>query len=81
MRNISARSGKVALFFVIALLTASAAFSQVKLREAMDTDADGKADLTIFRPSTNVWWTAKSAGGLTATNFGLASEDFMAPGD
>ena len=81
MRNIFARSGKIALFSVMTMLLALPSFGQLSLRRALDTDGDGKADFTIFRPSTNIWYTNKSSGGQTFTNFGIASQDFMTPGD
>lgn len=45
-----------------------------------DKTNDGKADPTIFRPSTSSWQTLNSAGGSTALPFG-ASTDTITPGD
>ncbi|MGI9056666.1 MAG: FG-GAP repeat domain-containing protein, partial [Pyrinomonadaceae bacterium] len=40
-----------------------------------DYDGDGKADLSIFRPSTNTWWILQSSNGLyTSTSFGTAGD-------
>ncbi|MEZ5427175.1 MAG: VCBS repeat-containing protein [Pyrinomonadaceae bacterium] len=80
MMNILTRSGKfIALFACILLLTVSV-FPQLSLRKALDKDADGKADLTIFRPSNNVWYYLNSAG-FVIQQFGLANSDYPAPGD
>ena len=82
MRIISALSGKIALLSVAAFLLALPALSQNSLRKAMDYDHDNHADFAIFRPSNNVWYVNRSSdGGLIATQFGLAAEDYMTPGD
>jgi hypothetical protein len=81
MRNIVAASGKSVFVAALALALTVSAFAQSTLRKAMDTDQDGKADFTIFRPSNNTWYISKSGGGATFTTFGIANEDFMAPGD
>jgi len=82
MRSFLASVGRIGAFTAFALILTVTAFSQLKLRKAMDFDGDGKADFTIFRPSTNIWYVNKSNGsGYIGTNFGLAGEDFMAPGD
>ena len=87
MRNIFARSGKIALFSIFAMLFATPAFSQASLRKAMDFDGDGKADFAVFRPTnpngsaSNFWFINKSSGGVIQTQFGLSAEDFMTPGD
>ena len=63
------------------LHTAHPIFSQPKLVDAMDYDHDNKTDGVVFRASDNTWYIAKSSGGIIATNFGLASSDFVVPGD
>jgi uncharacterized delta-60 repeat protein len=49
--------------------------------ERFDYDGDGKADLSIFRPSNGEWWYQKSSdGGNAAFQFG-AGTDTLTPGD
>jgi len=49
--------------------------------ERFDYDGDGKADLSIFRPSNGEWWINKSSnGGNFAAQFG-AGTDTPTPGD
>jgi len=81
MRNIVAAAGKSVFFAIVALMLVVSVSAQLSLRKAMDTDMDGKADFTVFRPSNNTWYISKSGGGVTFTTFGIANEDFMAPGD
>ena len=45
-----------------------------------DFDADGKTDVSIFRPGAGEWWISKSSGGNFATQFG-AGTDKLAPAD
>ncbi len=45
-----------------------------------DFDGDGKADLSIFRPSTGFWYMNRSTAGFGALQWGLAS-DILTPGD
>lgn len=39
-----------------------------------DRTNDGKADPTVFRPSTGVWYSLNSEGGYTFEEFGLAGD-------
>jgi hypothetical protein len=80
MRNIVAAAGKSVFIAALALVMVASVMGQLSLRKAMDTDMDGKADFTIFRPANNTWYIS-SAAGFTFTTFGLANEDYMAPGD
>src|SRR5690349_6825068 len=81
MKNHLSRSRRVAALAAIFALLAASTTAQLKLRTALDFDKDGKADFSIFRPSNNVWYVAKSGGGADYTQFGLANDDFMTPGD
>ncbi len=45
-----------------------------------DFDGDGKTDVSVFRPSSNIWYIHGSAGADTATNFGTAG-DIQVAGD
>lgn len=47
---------------------------------AFDYDGDGKADLSIRRPSDNVWHLLRATAGYTAMQWGIAG-DRMAPAD
>jgi uncharacterized delta-60 repeat protein len=46
-----------------------------------DFDGDGRADFSVFRPSTNIWYTLRTSDWqVLQTNFGLAG-DIVAPAD
>jgi hypothetical protein len=47
---------------------------------AFDFDADGRSDLSVFRPSDSVWYIDRSTAGFAATQFGL-STDKLTPAD
>jgi uncharacterized delta-60 repeat protein len=45
-----------------------------------DFDGDGRADISVFRPSDRTWYFNQSTNGLSATQFGL-STDKITPAD
>ena len=45
-----------------------------------DYDGDGRADISVFRPSNGVWYLDRSTAGFTAVAFG-ASTDRIVPAD
>lgn len=52
----------------------------VSARTFADFDGDGKADLSVFRPSDKSWYLNQSAAGFSAIQFGL-STDKITPAD
>ena len=81
MRTLSSQSRKPIYFLGMVALLAIGVFGQAGLRRAIDTDNDGKADFSIFRPSNNTWYIIRSGGGIVVQAWGSADEDFMVPGD
>jgi Tol biopolymer transport system component/(2Fe-2S) ferredoxin len=45
-----------------------------------DFDGDGRADISVFRPSDRTWYLNRSQAGFSATQFGL-STDKITPAD
>ena len=45
-----------------------------------DFDGDGRADLSVFRPSSGIWYLNRSQAGFSAFQFGL-STDKITPAD
>ena len=52
----------------------------VPVRTPFDFDGDGKADISVFRSSTNRWYEALSTGPVVEETFGSAG-DVLAPAD
>ncbi len=55
-------------------------FNAVPQKSRADFDADGKTDLSVFRPSEGNWYLNRSTAGFTAVGWGVSS-DLLAPGD
>jgi hypothetical protein len=56
------------------------AFERTPSRTRFDFDADGRSDVSVFRPSNSVWYLNRSTGGFFATQFGLPT-DTSVPAD
>ena len=54
--------------------------SGVSTRTNFDFDFDGKADISVFRPSDGIWYLNQSKNGFTGFQFGAGS-DKLVPGD
>lgn len=52
----------------------------VPRKTQFDFDGDGKADLSVFRPSDRVWYVLSSSAGFGAIQWGLTS-DKLVPAD
>lgn len=49
-------------------------------RAPFDFDGDGKSDVSVFRPSSGVWYLLQSTAGFTGVGFGI-STDKIVPAD
>ncbi len=49
-------------------------------KTAFDYDGDGKSDVSVFRPSSNIWYLNRSTSGFSAFQFGTAG-DILTPAD
>jgi uncharacterized delta-60 repeat protein len=54
--------------------------SNSNVRTRFDFDGDGRADISVFRPSDRTWYLNQSTNGVSATQFGL-STDKITPAD
>ena len=52
----------------------------VVARTPFDFDGDGRADVSVFRPSNATWYLQQSSGGFTGVQFGI-SGDRLVPAD
>jgi len=49
-------------------------------RAKFDFDADGRSDISVFRPTDGIWYLLRSTGGFTGFNWGI-STDTPTPAD
>ncbi len=60
--------------------TINQAAGNANIRTIYDFDGDGKADISVFRPDSGVWYLLNSTSGFTGAQFGIAS-DKLVPAD
>jgi len=74
-------SARMAFGLTIIFVLVSAGFAQIKLRNALDYDGDGKADYSVFRGTDSTWYINKTGGTTTFQQFGSSNYDTLTPGD
>jgi len=73
---------RLTVFLVVVFALSGLSFAQIKLRNALDYDGDGKADASVFRGLNSTWYLLKSNGSVTSgMAFGTSNTDTIAPGD
>ncbi len=73
-----ARSGTITVNGQI--FTVNQAAGTAAARTAFDFDGDGKADVSVFRPDSGIWYLLNSNTGFTGAQFGV-STDRIVPAD
>ncbi len=74
-KKISMRLSVLCLLFL-----SVSAYGSSTLRNRFDFDGDGRAVITVFRPSNGFWHIMKSSGGYSSIQWGQ-KDDALVPGD